>query len=237
MFKRVVLCAWAVLAPLAGALAADLPNRYGSPDLFSPTPVTTWTGFYAGAQLGYAAGSDRSEIKVPGFPFTFTNEGHDASGAVGGLHAGYSYQTGLAVLGVEADVEIAGIEGHERRTGSDLFAGFATSSDLKVNFQGSLRARLGFAMLDRLMLYGTAGAAFANIENTYAVTLPAGNMFGGPAGTSSAKFDEMRWGWTVGAGIEYALMSNWTARFEYRYTNFSAYQNALTMLGTGSVSQ
>src|SRR3712207_5915578 len=125
MLKKVVLCALAALAPLASAAAADLPNRYRGPDLFSPAPATTWAGFYAGAQLGYATGSDRGEITVPGFPFTFTNEGQDASAAVGGLHAGYNYQAGLAVFGAEADVEIAGIDAHERRTGSDLFAGFA----------------------------------------------------------------------------------------------------------------
>ena len=69
------------------------------------------------------------------------------------------------------------------------------------------------------------------------MTLPPGNIFGVPSGTSSVKFDETRWGWTVGAGVEYALMANWTARFEYRYTNFSAYKNALAMLGPGSVSE
>jgi len=237
MLTRLVLGALALLAPLASARAADLPNRYGSPDLFSPAPVATWTGFYAGAQLGYAWGSDRGEIKVPGFPFTFTNEGQDASGAVGGVHAGYNFQTGLAVFGAEADIELASLEARDRRTGSDRFAGFATSSDIKASFQGSLRARLGFAMLDRLMLYGTAGLAFANIENTHTVALPAGNIFGTPAGLSTAKFDETRWGWTLGAGVEYALMSNWTARFEYRYTNFSAYRNALAMLGPGSFTE
>jgi outer membrane immunogenic protein len=227
----------AVLGTVATAAAADLPRRYGGPDLFSPAPVSTWTGFYVGAQLGYSWGSDRSEINVPGFPLTFATGDQDTSGAVGGVHAGYNFQTGLAVFGIEGDLEIAGIEGREHRTGTNLFAGFATSSDLKANFQGSLRARAGFAMLDRMMLYGTAGLAFASIENTYSVTLPPGNMFGAPAGTTSAKFDETRWGWTVGAGIEYALMSNWTARFEYRYTNLSAYRNALAVLGSGSFSE
>lgn len=237
MFKTFARCALAMLPLLAGAHAADLPSRYRNQDLFSPAPVATWTGFYVGAQVGYAFGSDQSDIKVPGFPFTFTSDDHDASGAVGGLHAGFNYQTGLAVFGVEADVEVAGLEASKRRTGSDLFAGFATSSEMKANFQGSLRARAGFAMLERLMVYGTAGVALASVENTYTVTLPAGNIFGTSAGTSRAQFDEMRWGWTVGAGVEYALMSNWTARFEYRYTNFSAYKNALAMLGSGSVSE
>jgi outer membrane immunogenic protein len=141
------------------------------------------------------------------------------------------------VFGAEGDLELAGIKGSDHRTGSDRFAGFSTSSDMKINFQGSLRARAGFALLDRMMIYGTAGLAFANVENKYATTLPAGNIFGAPAGTSSAAFDETRWGWTVGAGAEYALMSNWTARFEYRYTNLSAYKNAIAVLGSSAMSE
>jgi outer membrane immunogenic protein len=227
----------AALGSLTTAAAADLPRRYREPDMFSPAPVETWTGFYVGAQVGYAWGSDQSEIKVSGSPFTFTGANHDSSGGVGGIHGGYNYQTGLAVFGAEADLELAGIKGSDHRTGSDRFAGFSTSSDMKINFQGSLRARAGFAMLDRMMIYGTAGLAFADLENNYATTLPAGNIFGAPAGTSSATFDETRWGWTVGAGAEYALMSNWTARFEYRYTNFSAYKNAIAVLGSSAVSE
>jgi outer membrane immunogenic protein len=141
------------------------------------------------------------------------------------------------VFGAEGDLEMAGIKGRDHRTGSDRFAGFTTSSDMKINFQGSLRARVGFAMLDRMMIYGTAGLAFANVENRYTATLPAGNIFGAPAGTSSETFDDTRWGWTVGAGAEYALMSNWTARFEYRYTNLSAYKNAIALLGPSAMSE
>jgi outer membrane immunogenic protein len=92
-------------------------------------------------------------------------------------------------------------------------------------------------MLDRVMVYGTAGIAFANIENRYTATLPAGNIFGVPGGTTTATFDETRWGWTIGAGIEYAIMSNWTARFEYRYTNYSAYNNAAVLLASGPSSE
>jgi outer membrane immunogenic protein len=235
--QRFALSVATTLGLIATSAAADLPSRHRGPDMFSPTPVATWTGFYVGGQLGYAWGSDRSEINVPGFPFTFVSRDQELSGAVGGVHGGYNFQTGLAVFGAEADLELAGIEGRDHRTGSDLFAGFTTSSDMKINFQGSLRARLGFALLDRMMLYGTAGAAFASIENTYTATLPPGNIFGAPSGTAAATFDEMRWGWTAGAGVEYAFLSKWTARFEYRYTNFSAYKNSIAVLTSSTYSE
>lgn len=237
MIQRAVLIASIMLCPVATTLAADLPRRTHGPDLYSPTPVTTWSGFYAGAQVGYAWGSDQTRIDVPGFPFTFSGPDHDASGAVGGVHAGYNYQTGLAVFGVEGDLEFAGIEGNTRLSGSGTFPGYRITSSLDLAFQGSIRGRLGFAMLDRMMIYGTAGLAFASMENAYTATLPPGNIFGAPAGTSTAKFDETRWGWTVGAGIEYAIMSNWTARFEYRYTNYNVYENAAGLLFTGAKSE
>jgi outer membrane immunogenic protein len=236
MLQRAVLIGLAILCPVVTALAADLPRRH-SPDLFSPAPVATWSGFYAGAQVGYAWGSDQTRIDVPGFPFTFSGPDHDASGTVGGAHVGYNFQTGLAVFGVEGDLELAGIEGKTRLSGSGAFPGYSITSSLDVAFQGSVRGRLGFAMLDRMMVYGTAGVAFANVENTYSATLPRGNIFGASAGTSTAKFDETRWGWTLGAGVEYAIMSNWTARFEYRYTNYSAYRNAAAFLAPAGSSE
>jgi len=218
MLQRAVLISLTLLFPVVSALAADLPRRH-SPDLFSPAPVTSWSGFYAGAQVGYAWGGDQTRINVPGFPFTFSGPDHDVSGAVGGAHAGYNFQTGLAVFGVEGDLELAGIEGKTKLSGSGGFPGYSITSSLDVAFQGSVRGRLGFALLDRMMVYGTAGLAFANLENAYSAALPRGNIFGASPGASATKFEETRWGWTLGAGVEYAIMSNWTARFEYRYTN------------------
>jgi outer membrane immunogenic protein len=235
--KRLAFCVAAMVGLVATSHAADLPNRYRSPDMFSPEPVATWTGFYVGAQVGYSLGSDQTRIDVPGFPFSFVGPDHDVSGAVGGLHAGYNFQTGLAVFGVEGDIELAGIDGMVDLSGSGGFPGYSLRSRTNINFQGSLRGRVGFALFDRLMLYGTAGLAFASVENAYTATLPPGNVFGAPAGISSAKFDEMRWGWTVGAGVEYAVMANWAARLEYRYTNLSDYKNATAFLASGVIEQ
>jgi outer membrane immunogenic protein len=237
MLGRAALCAALGLGSVAGAGAADLPNRYRGPDLFSPAPVATWSGFYVGAQVGYGWGSDQTQVDVAGFPFSFVGPGHDVSGPAGGVHAGYNFQTGQIVFGLEGDLELAKVDGTVALTGSGAFGGFGLTSRTSIDWQGSLRGRLGFAMFDRLMLYGTTGLAFASVENAYSATLPPGNVFGAPAGIATASFDEMRWGWTVGAGIEYALMSNWTARFEYRYANFSEYQNSATLLAPGSVSR
>jgi outer membrane immunogenic protein len=235
--KRLSACAAMVLLFNAPAGAADLPNRYDGPNLFSSAPVATWTGFYVGAQLGYAWGTDQTHIDVPGFPFTFVGPDLEASGAVGGVHAGFNYQYGQAVFGVEGDLELANIEGNVGLKGSGNFPGYNITSSSNINAQGSIRGRLGFALLDRMMVYGTGGLAFANVENAYSAALPPGNVFGAPAGLSTPSFSEIRWGWTLGAGVEYAITSNITARVEYRYTNLSSYKNVTSFLDAGSFSE
>jgi outer membrane immunogenic protein len=237
MLRTAVSCAVVFIGSLAGAAAADLPNRYRGPDMFSPAPAATWSGFYVGAQVGYSLGGDQTQINVSGFPFSFVGPDNDLSGPVGGVHAGYNFQRGPIVYGVEGDLELANVEGTVSLGGSGGFAGLGLTSRTTIDWQGSLRGRLGFALFDRMMVYGTAGLAFASIENAYSATLPPGNVFGAPAGTTTAQFDETRWGWTIGAGVEYAVMSNWTARLEYRYANFSDYKNQSTLFAAGSASR
>ena len=117
-------------------------------------------------------------------------------GFVGGGHIGYLYQTGPAVFGVEGDVEGATIK----------------NSGLRA----SLRGRLGLAA-DRALFYVTGGGALAN--QNYALWSPFA-----PAFTTSAS--ATRLGWTAGAGVEYAFAPNWSARLEYRYSDFGKLNTA-----------
>lgn len=112
------------------------------------------------------------------------------NGFVGGAHIGYLYQTGPAVLGVEGDVEGTTIK----------------NSGLRA----SLRGRLGLAA-DRALFYVTGGGALAN--QNYELWSPFA-----PGFTSSAS--AVKLGWTAGAGVEYAFAPNWSARVEYRYSDF-----------------
>ncbi|OYX89924.1 MAG: porin [Azorhizobium sp. 32-67-21] len=93
---------------------------------------------------------------------------------------------------------VAGLEG-----GLD----FTNISDgaYSVNYLGLIRARLGFAF-DRFMLFGTLGYAFG--QGQYEV-----------AGLSN---DQTHGGWTIGAGGEFALDRNWSARAEYLYVDLGS---------------
>jgi outer membrane immunogenic protein len=179
----------------SAAMAADLPSRKVAPVPAYAPPMFTWTGLYVGLQAGYAwdkVSVDNNNWALFGFgaPVFFANNSANRSGFVGGAHAGYLFQTGPAVFGLEGDVEGATI----------------SNSALRA----SLRGRLGFA-LDRVLVYGTGGLALASGSNN--------NAFGWNSGSST------RLGWTAGAGLEYAFAPNWSARVEYRYSDFGRSNN------------
>lgn len=190
---KAIAAAAVLTASIGTAHAADLytPPPAEPAPVYVPPPFT-WTGFYVGVQAGYAFGSN--DLTAPGFPADL-----DPDGFVGGAHAGYNYQWNWLVLGLEGDIEYSGIEGEDTLPGVNFKS--------EGNWQGSIRARLGYAV-DRLLIYGTGGWAFADFDYRAA---------GGLVARDSATHN----GWTLGAGAEYAITDNVTARVEYRYTDFN----------------
>lgn len=173
-----------------------------------PLPLFSWTGVYAGAAIGYAWGSDTTtEYFTATGAFTGLKWDYALQGAVGGLYAGGNYQFGAMVLGLETDIELARIDGGFY----DVAAG--GSGNTKIDWQGSLRGRLGF-VADKALFYGTGGLAYANISHTY------GNLLAGTTETTAG----VRTGWTAGAGVEIAMTRNLLLRAEYRYTDFGSYR-------------
>jgi opacity protein-like surface antigen len=90
------------------ASAADLAMPMKAPP---PLPVFCWTGFYIGADVGYAWGDTTTEYLTATNTFTGFNPSYKINSAVGGLYGGYNYQIGSAVLGIESDIEAANIRG------------------------------------------------------------------------------------------------------------------------------
>jgi outer membrane immunogenic protein len=226
IMKKALLSSMALLGLATGVMAADLPSRAAPAPTIAAVPVFTWTGFYIGLQGGYAWGDSSGVITTPTGSLALNRDG-DFDGFVGGAHAGYNLQFGSVVAGLEADIEATGIDGEFGRisptTGSYTFA------DTSVNVQGSLRARLGFAF-DRALIYATGGVAFANFDSDFAARDAATGE------TTTGSFDSTEWGWTLGAGAEYAFTNNWTARAEYRYTQFDSLKTDLSALYNGAVT-
>ncbi|ENT05009.1 hypothetical protein C038_01493 [Brucella sp. 63/311] len=83
--------------------------------------------------------------------------------------------------------------------------------ETKVQWFGTVRARLGFTPTERLMVYGTGGLAYGKVKTSLSA-YDDGESFS--AGNSKTKA-----GWTLGAGVEYAVTNNWTLKSEYLYTD------------------
>lgn len=210
---RKLLIAGLMASAAFPAFAADIVET--SPIAEAPLAAPagfSWTGAYIGVQLGYAWGSaDHSFADgVTGTPAPVPYGDSSPDGFLGGVHVGYNHQINQLVLGVEADIEYSDIDGaYEDWTDG------TSSGATEINWQGSVRARLGYAM-DRTLLYATGGVAFADVD-----------YWGGPAGDQGNGYSDTRTGWTIGAGVEHAFTSNLTARLEYRYSDFGSVTGGL----------
>lgn len=172
----------------ASAQAADIYGRrpYAQPYTVNQPLANSWIGPYIGGNLGYGWGD-------------VSNNGAKPSGVLGGLQAGYNWQNGAWVAGIEADLQL--------NSADDTFAPWKFSNP----WFGTVRGRVGYAF-NSVLLYGTGGLAFGALK----AQLPSGLS---ETNTSA--------GWTIGAGAEFALNQNWSAKVEYLYIDLSE-KNFLT---------
>jgi outer membrane immunogenic protein len=224
MIKRtVILAAAAAAAAMAtGARAADLPMRvkaqpYEAPSLF------TWTGFYGGVNVGYKFDGD-DDVNTQGQ--AAPNIANIAGGArpgfvplnrdgfVGGVQAGYNYQVGQFVAGVEADIDY--LDSHDSNTvvTSQLVTGLplANTFSSRLEYLGTVRGRLGYAY-DRVLFYATGGFAYGQSDHSV-------NMLGAASAGDlqfSGRNNQLKTGYAVGVGVEYALTNHLTIRGEYLF--------------------
>ncbi|PDT92095.1 hypothetical protein CO669_02165 [Bradyrhizobium sp. Y36] len=194
MMKRLVVGAAALVAAgwTASAEAADLNYGQRAPyTVTQPLNAYSWAGPYLGGNIGYEWGSVDNNPSKP-------------SGFVGGVQAGYNFQNGPFVFGVEGDIQAAGAD--------DTFAPWKFSNP----WFGTLRGRAGYAF-SNVLFYGTAGLAFGELR---------AQTFGWSESHTTA-------GWTIGAGAEVGLAPNWSAKLEYLYIDLSTSQFAITGVSNG----
>src|SRR5271157_5380127 len=214
MTNRWLMGAAAAALTVAGAVsaqAADLPTRKEAPaPVFVPPPFT-WTGFYIGGNAGGiwgSGGNASTTVFANGFPFLVTNfpnggVGNSKSGFIGGGQAGYNWQTGAFVLGVETDFDWTSLSGSKSVIGPTFATAtgasdwFSASGSAKLNWLGSTRLRVGFVATpdNRLMFYGTGGFAYGGGSGHLNVYDAANNWY-----WSSGSNSTTRTGWTLGAG-------------------------------------
>ena len=139
------------------------------------------------------------------------------SGFIGGGQIGYNYELNNLVLGIEAD-----IDGTTGRTSSSALLSndtfpfpTATQTAQRLDWLGTVRGRLGWTPIDRLLIYATGGLAFGQSTASLALS----NSAASPVLASYVQ-GKRNTGWTVGGGLEYALpdaWSNWSVKVEYLY--------------------
>ncbi|MFY9628805.1 MAG: outer membrane beta-barrel protein [Methylocystis sp.] len=187
-----------LLAPFvlsaAPALAADLPRRSPPPqDYYSPTPIANWQGFYLGINggIGFASFTDGGSQLLG-----------SSTGGLIGFTGGYNYMVAPNLLiGLEGDFDFSG-----NKNSQLPYYGFTTNTSIDDIF--TIRGRVGYTF-DRALVYITGG--FAGSNNTVSV----GNIWTGFAGQQST----WQTGWALGAGLEFMLTNNLSAKAEYMFTS------------------
>jgi outer membrane immunogenic protein len=208
---------------VGAASAADLPGRTYTPAVVA-APLFSWTGCYIGVEGGGnwgQAGTTAVTSPTPadvGLPIT---NNYNLTGGMAGGTAGCNYQVSNWVFGVEGDASWTNNSG----SANDI-APFTTTSTntLQEKWFDTVRGRVGYAW-DRLLVYGTAGGAFAG--TTTGVCTNTGVC---------ANDSQTRSGWVAGGGIEYAFWNNLSLKLEYLYADFGGqtyFNPPVSIAGTG----
>jgi outer membrane immunogenic protein len=238
----------------AGASAADMASQTYTKAPLLVAPIFSWTGFYAGLNAGYADPTANFSV-IPGGSWIGdpdqTNvvnagtRGLGLRGFTGGLQAGYNYQVGRIVLGIEGDANYLGLKNSYSTPVLPGFAGlvpvgtffgvpffglaaghYQASGSAGLDAFYTLRGRVGYTA-DHWLFFATGGLAVTsekfsqNISFVNQVFLalpltgPAGGANAGSASRTAAS-------WTLGGGVEYALNQQWSVKGEYLYVNLDS---------------
>lgn len=191
---------WAGIAAMAAVLLAVSPAR-------ADDPAAAGSGFYAGGHVGYLFGSATATFADP-IPGAAAGGTTPYGAFFGGVQAGYEhYFPSRLMLGLELDMSFASAEDLSQVL-SYRATGTATANQ-QLEYLASLRGRVGYAM-DRWTPFVTGGIAWASVRNER-IDLTTGNDAATP-GT-------VRSGYVLGAGVDYRLDPQWSARAEYLYTS------------------
>jgi outer membrane immunogenic protein len=200
--------ALATILVASSTFAADLGVPRG-PYIPPPPPQYSWTGCYAGANFGLAAGHNQwtdtqPDGNIDGNTTSARTAHSDMSGGVAGGQLGCDLQfNGNWVVGLAGSLDWSDMSGN---TQDQFNAPWNLHNN--VDWYGTVTGRVG-AAFNNVLLYGKGGLAFAHnnfeIENS-------GVTLGTPSDT--------RLGWTAGAGLEWAFAPNWSAFLEADYFGF-----------------
>jgi outer membrane immunogenic protein len=209
MYRVMSACGLATVCALASnaATAADLGPITKAPP---PAPVAySWTGCHVGAEAGGVFGSSQhiqnDAARPRGMGLALENS-FDVTGALVGGTVGCDYQVNSWVIGLENDISWSSAKGSAHL--APPFSPAANVAETNEKWLDTLRLRAGFTW-DRWYLYGTGGAAFADV----------GINLCSPLAVACGSSSKTVTGWTAGVGAEYAFWQNWSAKIEYLHVD------------------
>jgi outer membrane immunogenic protein len=244
-------------------VSARPPMAFGAPLRFF-----SWSGCYLGGHLGWALADNNitgtflaptGPLNNPTFvnvadtvPINFGSNGF-LIGGQGGCNLEF---TNRLVIGFEADAAWVNASADVQQTFSGNVPGpfgFPTTANTsgtlttRIDFIATATARIGYAFgsFGRGLIYGKGGAAWIGDRSNFTGQVLS-TACADPQCLTSANFvtlfnstnRETRAGWTIGAGVEWAMVGNWTIKGEYNYLDFGTRTVTLTdpVLGPTTVS-
>lgn len=184
------------------ALAADAVVYDQAPAPVAAAAPYDWTGLYLGVHAGITTGDFDYEAGPAGGP-ALLGASVSGSGFIGGAQIGYDWQSGPWVFGALADIAFSN---HEASLSASL-GGIGIEAESQLNYLGTVRGRVGYAF-DRVLFYGHGGFAYGETEQTIEI-----------GGVEVYNDSTGRTGWTIGAGLEYALTDRISFGTEYSYVD------------------
>jgi outer membrane immunogenic protein len=220
LLKLAMLAAIGALAIATdGARAADLPYKVAP-----PAPVYSWSGLYIGANVGYSWG--RSTYDATIIAAGTVSHAENLNGFIGGFQSGYNYQAGMWVFGYESDIQFSGEKGGSTFPG--VIPGATITTDNKLQWFGTARSRLGFLATPNVLIYGTAGLAYGQVQESATTTITA-------VGSATATFKDVKAGYAVGGGVEAAFGGGWSGKLEYLYLDLGKTEHSFATPALGTV--
>ena len=241
--RAAALAAALVTLSSAAAFAGDIAGR--APVVAAP--VTNWSGFYVGGDIGgaFQRGGGTSNFfqnAVAPLNNNFRSQSAGGDSFIGGLHAGYNWQfADRWVIGIEGDWQWIDTQSSACRSlssannaCSDSGFGLVTASG-NTRSIATVRGRFGWTS-DRVMVYGTGGVAFADVRTSLGVACAQGCGLDGDPITTSANSSTLKTGWAAGAGIEWMFSPNWTVRAEYLRIDLGGLSDTLNLPAVNCVN-
>jgi outer membrane immunogenic protein len=196
----------ALMATSISANAADVavPPSVSALSLAYTPSLLSWNGFYIGGNFGGTWSQRNASDNL--FLLNFSDP--STSGQfIGGGQAGFNYQVGIIVVGIEADFDWAANRNGPGNTVPVAKIGAIQSTFNDASFS-SLAARFGVAY-GQWFFYGKGGGALVGNDKFTLTNVTTG--------ASITLYDSNASAWVMGAGIEWAFAPNWSLKIEYDY--------------------